>query len=132
MKKIVFNSVICLNCGEQLISRHRHDYKECSCENKTMVDGGYDYERFGGKDLELVQSFVIYSDDPHETIRRYVERGSRGKSGREDLKYIKLKDIDDEYLQNIINYEETYRPDNPFIKIYKNEQKWRKKKTRVI
>ena len=38
MNKLIYNSVICLSCGETLISRHRHDYKTCSCENETMVD----------------------------------------------------------------------------------------------
>ena len=127
-KRLILNSVICLSCGEQLVSRHTHDYKTCSCENGTMVDGGLSYQRYGGKDLELVQSFCIYDDEPHETLRMYIERGSRGKNGDEPLKYIKLKDIDDEYLKAIIDYEEELRPDNPYLKHFKNEKKFRKSK----
>lgn len=126
MSKILFNSVICLNCGEQLISRHTHDYKTCTCENETMVDGGLDYVRFGGKDLNLVQSFVLDDSEPFETLRRYIERGSRGKDGKQPLKYVKLIDIDDEYLDSLIKYEERLRPDNPYLPYYKKEKKFRK------
>lgn len=92
-----------------------------------MVDGGLDYQRYGGKDLELVQSFCIYSDEPHEVIRNYLERGSRGEDGKQPLTYIKLKDIDDDYLKAIIVYEEEHRPNNPLLKYFKAEKKWRKK-----
>ena len=126
-KKLIYNSVVCLFCGEHLVSRHRHDFQQCSCENETMCDGGYDYQRWGGKDLGAIQSFCIYDDEPHEVIRFYVERGSRGKNGDEELKYIKLKDLEDEHLKAMIKYEEEIRPNNRFLKIYKTEVKYRKK-----
>ncbi len=72
------------------------------------------------------ESFCIYDDEPHETLRMYIERGSRGKDGDEPLRYIKLKDIDDDYLKAIIDYEEELRPDNPYLRHYKNEKKFRK------
>lgn len=127
-KKLVYNSVICLSCGETLISRFRHDYKTCSCENQTMVDGGLDYQRFGGKNLDLVQSFCIDDSEPFETLRFYIERGTHGINQDEPLRFVKLKDIDDEWLKNIIKYEEELRPDNPYLKYYKKEQKYRFKK----
>jgi hypothetical protein len=125
--KLIYNSVNCLSCGDTLISRHRHDYKVCSCENKTMVDGGLDYVRFGGKNLDLVQSYTIDDSDNFETLRFYIERGTHGINNDEPLKYVKLKDIDDEWLSNIINYEEELRPNNPYLKYYKKEQKYRLK-----
>jgi len=127
-KKLIFNSVVCLQCGEQLVSRHIHDYRVCGCENGTMCDGGSNYERHGGKNLDLVQSFCIYDDEPHEILRLYIERGTYGVKGDEELKYIKLKDMSDEHLKAIIEYENTYRPNNPYLKHYKTEQKWRKRK----
>ena len=39
---IVRNRAKCLVCGEILESRHRHDYKTCSCGGLS-VDGGRDY-----------------------------------------------------------------------------------------
>lgn len=47
--------VKCLECGVVLSSEHRHDYKTCKCPNQTMVDGGNDYLRYGGKDLNKVE-----------------------------------------------------------------------------
>lgn len=126
-KQLVYNSVVCLLCGEHLVSRHRHDFQQCSCENGSFTDGGYAYQRWGGKDLEAIQSHCIYDDEPHEVIRFYVERGSRGKNMEEPLKYIKLKDLDDKHLKAIIKYEEETRPNNRFLKIYKTEVKYRKK-----
>ncbi len=47
--------VKCLECGVVLESTYRHDYKVCKCPNKTMVDGGNDYLRYGGKDMDKVE-----------------------------------------------------------------------------
>lgn len=102
--KLIYNSVVCLSCGETLISRYTHDYKMCTCENKTFVDGGLDYQRSGGKNLDLVQSYCIDDSENFETLRFYIERGTRGINGDEPLRYVKLKDIDDKWLQNIIKY----------------------------
>ena len=128
MRKLVINSVTCLQCGETLISRYRHDYNTCNCDNETMVDGGLGYGRYGGKDLSLVQTNYLYTDSPHEKVREHVERGTRGKNGDEELRHVKLKNIDDDWLKAIIEYEEDLRPNNPFIEIYKNEVEWRKRK----
>lgn len=38
------NSARCDECGEEVESRHRHDFVTCSCENLS-VDGGLDYRR---------------------------------------------------------------------------------------
>lgn len=48
-------AVQCLQCGKILVSFDRHDYKTCSCPNETMIDGGHDYLRCGGKDFRKVQ-----------------------------------------------------------------------------
>ncbi len=52
-------AVQCLECKMILVSFHRHDYKTCNCSNQTMVDGGHDYLRCGGKDLKKVQVLKI-------------------------------------------------------------------------
>lgn len=124
-RELYYNAVECLNCHEILVSHSRHDYVKCSCENETFVDGGLEYIRYGGKDLSLVFSRPIYSDSSHETIRENLCRGSRGKDGKQPLLYIKLKDIDNQYLEAIIAYEEQVRPNNKMLPIYREEQKWR-------
>ena len=54
MAKKENSRVKCLKCNVILESTHRHDCKVCGCENGTMVDGGSDYLRMGGKNMSLV------------------------------------------------------------------------------
>ena len=49
------NRIKCLNCGEILESTHRHDFRMCDCENRTFIDGGKDYRRMGGINLDLIK-----------------------------------------------------------------------------
>jgi hypothetical protein len=125
--RLIYNAVKCLVCEEVLTSYHRHDYKICSCENETMVDGGLDYARFGGKDFNFVEPLHIYDDAPHETIRKFLKRGGRGVNGDQPLTYVDLKDIDTDWLEAIITYEEENRPNNIYLKHYKTELEWRSK-----
>lgn len=125
-KFLIQNSVTCLECGETLISYYGHDYKTCSCPQATMVVGGNEYGRYGGMDLDKVQTNYIYSDAPFEQLREVITRGSRGKDGKQPLTYIKLKDIDNEYLDALIDYEELNRPSNKYLTFYKQEKEWRK------
>lgn len=58
------NSARCKNCGDEIISKHRHDFVTCSCfkneiANKGIyIDGGNDYLRRGGC-LENIQDTSI-------------------------------------------------------------------------
>ena len=124
-KFLIQNSVICLNCQQKLVSNHQHDFVSCSCDNGTFCDGGLSYQRFGGKKLDLVKQDNIYSDADFITVRNVLRRGSRGINGDEELKYVALKDIDDDWLQAIIDYEELHRPLNKYTQFYKQEQKFR-------
>lgn len=54
-KKILRNRVKCLVCGVIIESKSRHDFVMCKCSNKTFVDGGLDYCRVGGKDLDKIE-----------------------------------------------------------------------------
>ncbi len=49
----------CLQCKRILVSFNRHDYKLCGCSNDTMIDGGHDYLRCGGKDLSKIKLLKI-------------------------------------------------------------------------
>lgn len=49
------NIIQCLQCKWVLVSNYIHDYKTCGCPNQTMIDGGYDYLRYGGKDLSKIK-----------------------------------------------------------------------------
>lgn len=81
-----------------------------------MCDGGVEYERAGGKDLSLVKPNYMYTDSPHEQIREVFYRNG----------ITLLKDIEDEWLGNIIQYEENLRPHDPFLPIYRAEKEFRR------
>lgn len=101
--QIILNRVQCKNCGEVLTSYNRHDYKTCGCENETMVDGGNDYQRYGGKDLSLVDSSsTIYLSDDHMMNRSATHWGNRGKDGRSPLSYKSIADMSNTHLANIL------------------------------
>ncbi len=123
--RIVHSQVTCLECGEVLVSEHRHDYKTCSCPNETMIDGGNDYVRYGGKDLSKVEIFTVLDTDDFKFVRRYASRGGRGVDGKQPLTWTKLCDMNDEWLQAVLDYypEGT---DNPHLTLIKKEIEYRK------
>jgi len=104
MRQLIYNAVKCLECNETIVSRHRHDYKTCDCPNKAMVDGGLDYQRYGAKSMSRIVAIDIYADDDFEIVRRYAVRGSRGKDGLQPLSWIAICDMDDDYLQAVVDY----------------------------
>jgi len=102
-KQIILNRVQCKNCGEVLTSYNRHDYKTCRCENETMVDGGTEYQRYGGKNLDLVNtSSTIYLSEDHEMNRSAAHWGNRGKDGRSPLSYKSIADMSNQHINNIL------------------------------
>ena len=65
MEKNQRNRVKCLLCGDIIESRYRHHLVECSCGN-AFVDGGNDYWRCGGKNIEMVKR--INEDDEERPL----------------------------------------------------------------
>ena len=104
MRQIVYNSVKCLECNKVLVSRHRHDYVTCGCPNDAMADGGNDYERYGAMDMDKIETYYVYADDDYELVRKYATRGSRGKDNKQPLTWIAIADMDDDYIQAILDY----------------------------
>ena len=41
---IIRNAIRCNICGDEIESKHRHDYVQCKC-GACAVDGGHDYLR---------------------------------------------------------------------------------------
>lgn len=64
---IIRNSAKCKLCGDEIESKHRHDWVACSC-GEMFVDGGKAYVRRGAKNLDNMIDTSIYStearDDP--------------------------------------------------------------------
>ena len=125
--------------GTMLPSFHRHDYRthetidsykqilddadniETVPDNirDSMVDGGKDYLRRGGKFTEM----SVYSDDPFEVIRRFVCRGGRGEDGKQPLTYVPLFRMSNNWLEATIEYIED---DNIYKEYYIKELEYRK------
>lgn len=61
------NRVKCLECGEILVSKFRHDYQECSCDNHAFTDGGDDYIRCGA--MRLSKLVIILDDGTEKPFR---------------------------------------------------------------
>jgi hypothetical protein len=102
-KQIILNRVQCRECGEVLTSYHRHDYKTCGCTNETMVDGGTNYQRYGGLNLDLVDtSLTVYLSDDHEMNRVSAHWGNRGKDGKSPLSYKSVADMSNKHIANIL------------------------------
>ena len=70
---------ICESCMNMLASLSVHDFVRCPgrdgkpCENDTFVDGGNEYNRYGGKDIRKI------------TVLDYVQHGTK-QVREEDLK----------------------------------------------
>lgn len=48
----------CPNCGEIVVSLHRHDFCQCGCGD-TFIDGGFDYIRAGAKQMEGIKHVTV-------------------------------------------------------------------------
>jgi hypothetical protein len=92
--KLIRNRVKCLACDEVIESNYRHDYKTCGCPNETMVDGGIDYQRFGGADLKLVEPLPEFTED--DTFIWWIYDHKLGHTVPRIL-----SDLEDSHIQNI-------------------------------
>jgi len=125
-EKFLIYSAIRTPDGTILESKHVHDYVTYLDKNEEtyVLDGGTEYIR---RSINIVEAedLSLYSDAPFEQLREVITRGSRGKDGKQPITYIKLKDIDDEYLNALIEYEEINRPQNKYLPFYKQEKIYR-------
>ena len=65
------NAVKCLVCNTVLESKHRHNFSECHCENRSFTDGGLSYNRVGGKDLDLIENLCEYVEMTDDEYTAY-------------------------------------------------------------
>lgn len=72
-KVLTRNAVKCLVCNTVLDSKHRHDYVQCSCPNEVATDGGLDYQRYMGKDLDLIENLCEYVEMTNDEYTAYQE-----------------------------------------------------------
>lgn len=73
--------VRCGVCDTTLESKHRHDFVGCGCSNRTFVDGGNDYLRYGG--MDMTQIFVVRDDGEEYNISRMQQEQQKDEPNDE-------------------------------------------------
>lgn len=61
-QRLVRNAAKCLLCGDVVESRHRHDFRSCSC-GAMSVDGGKSYSRRLFKNIGDWEDLCEYEDE---------------------------------------------------------------------
>jgi len=91
--------------GTVIASRNRHDYVTHLDKNGEvyMVDGGLDYLRRNVNN-EPHEELSVPSTAPFEDIRKAFAWGSRGKDGKQELRYVTLCEMSDDHLDAVIAY----------------------------
>lgn len=102
-RRLVVNRAECLLCGDVLISKHRHDFVSCKCGN-VSIDGSTSCPRSIVSDREHYLNCSLYTDSDFKEIRQHVYRGSYGADGKQPFEWIRLCDMSDEHLKNVIKY----------------------------
>ena len=73
-------------------------------ESLRVAVGGLDYLRYGAVDFGKIQSIAVFADMPHSVVRLYATRGGRGKDGKQPLTQTRMCDMNDEWLQAVLDY----------------------------
>lgn len=94
------SKITCLECGSVLVSVHRHDYKTCDCPNRTMIDGGSDYVRYGGRDMDKVR-VEEFSMDPEDPAYDHALVSNIKFWNTTDARLMSLANFDDDHLRNV-------------------------------
>lgn len=104
-KRIVLNRIKTPD-GTILTSYHVHDYKIYFDSNGQvyMVDGGTFYLRRNIYINYPYEELSVYEDAPFEVIRESLHWGSRGKSGKDDLIWVRLCDMESDHIRSCIVY----------------------------
>lgn len=111
--------------GTELVSNHRHDFVTHIDKNGKwyMLDGGHmgEYYRMSANGDEKIVE--IKTEDGFEVVRDYF-----GRWNNQMNKFIKLKYISDEWLQNIIDYFIFYNHTERVFRLFVEEKLYRAEK----
>ncbi len=110
-------NAICTPDGVYLVSTHDHDYQAHVDSDGVLysVDGGYEectWSNGSGQE----ECLRLSSDTPFLEAREKLIWGSYGKSGKEPLHYIRLKDMEDGHIEKVIWLIEDQPNKGPAIK----------------
>lgn len=124
MTDIVYNALQTPD-GTIIQSRSRHDYRKYTDANgkEYMIDGGLDYIRSSANGDEKFLTVTI--DDDHETVREHCSWGTYGPNGDQPLTYVKLKDMETEHIQKVLELQQYMQPQ--LVTAMENELDYRAK-----
>jgi hypothetical protein len=87
--------------GTILQSLYRNDYV-------TVTEGGIEYSVDGGTDYLRhslgMENLCVYSDAPFEVVRANLRWGTYGSHGNLPLRYVVLKDMEDEHIRAVLRF----------------------------
>lgn len=124
-RKIICNKIRTPD-GTILESKSVHDYVTHIDKNglEYSTDGGHYYlHRIVHNDAPY-EDLTIYDDDPFEIIRENLKWGTYGKSGKEELRWILLKEMSNDHINSILTYVKNIN--EMYKKFFKMELEYRK------
>lgn len=121
--------------GTVLRSYHRHDYVSYVDKNGEtyIADGGTDYLK-RSVNKAPAKELSVYLSAPFNTVRKEFVWGSYGKSGKEVLRFIPLREMSNDHLENVLSNKGGRSPvaSTWTGELFEKELKYRKKKSIVI
>jgi hypothetical protein len=93
VQSLTVAGIICRKCGDVIWSRHRHDFRWCSCKT-VAIDGGRDYTKIVGEqedwyqvDIKVIpHSLDAQSKEVDNGTHQSLEKISKGKKTQKDKK----------------------------------------------
>ena len=69
-----------------------------------MIDGGLNYQRYGGVDMSMVECIGVYADEDFGKVRQHMYRTGYGKDGTGAFRITRLFEMTDGHLQALLTY----------------------------
>jgi len=99
---LIQNALRCKVCNKIILSSSVHDYVKCGCENEAMVDGGLDYFKRGGVNMEMLEDLSLNSNSTSEEFYNKLVWGNRGIDGKQPLEYKLINSLETDHIQAIL------------------------------
>lgn len=103
MPQILYNAIMTPD-GTILQSKSIHDFVSYEDEVSGEVyfaDGGLAYLKRSVNKVPATE-LSLTTDDPHDVVRQRFTWGTYGVDGKQQKKYVKLKDLTDKHIANIL------------------------------
>ena len=129
-KQLLVNALMTPD-GTVIQSNHRHDYVthiDATNGKGYMIDGGVDYIRCSNYGDERMMSYSI--DSSLHDLRQWFTWGTYGPKGDQPFKRVKLRDMSNDHLINIL--ETQNHGESDMREMFKNEIAYRHENDIVV